>query len=552
MAAAPDPRMRALDCQAGGRAIERILEDPEAVMEERLRQLLERGAATEFGRKHRLGAVRSLAEYRDRVPPTRYEDMAPYVARMVEEDAADLLFPGKAVFFAQTSGTSGDPKLFPYSADEVDFGALRLGAVVQAIEDAHAGATSAGVTFFGRGREAVTPGGVPIGSASGFILSLFDHPWLNWMPPEIWEVADFDARYYAALRIAIPRRVRMLKAFNPSTIIMLFDKALEFGSSLVEDLRAGRLSSEVKLPGEVRQALAPHLRPDPDAAERLARVLERRGRFEPLEIWPQLSVIVTWKAGMCAHYLPDLAARAPGCGIFSTIYSASEGIFALPLRTEWRGGIPAVMESVLEFYPANGSPEGGPFVPLSRLEKGQEYRMLLTNHRGLFRYPIDDVSTVETWEKNAPVIAFSHRYGNTSSLTGEKLTEPQVNAAMERALAGRGLRPRDFQVAPLWASPPHYVVLVEFEGPDPGEAALRDLAQAIDRALHDLNVEYASKRKTARLGPAAVGVLRAGEFERMRRERSSDRGRSDAQVKIPRLVRELANLDDYSITSTTR
>lgn len=540
-----------LDCEGGKQAIARILEDPDRELEQRLQLILRRSADTEIGRKYGLGDVGSLDELRDRVPPTPYSEMKPYITRMVEREEGDLLFPGTATFYAQTSGTSGDPKLFPYTSDEARFGALRLGCVIQGIEDAHPGSTSSALTFFGRGREQATARGVPIGSAAGYILDLFDHPWINWLPTALWGIADFDARYYSALRVTIPRRVRMIGAFNPSTVLMLFDKAAQFGDRLVNDLRSGGLSSDVNLPSDVRDVLAPELAPAPEAADRLAQALEQRGRFEPLDVWPELSVIVTWKAGMCAHYLPDLAARAPGCPIFSTLYSASEGIFAVPLRTEWIGGIPAVMESVLEFYPAEGSPETGPFVPISQLETGRQYRMLLTNHRGLFRYPIDDVCFVETWEKNCPVIAFSHRHGNTSSLTGEKLTEPQINTAMARVVAASGLRPREFQVAPLWGAPPRYVVLVEFDRADPDRDQLQALAREFDRALDDLNVEYASKRKSARLGPAAVGLLRSGEFERMRRERTEDRGRSDAQVKIPRLVRELVHLDDYSIEDMT-
>jgi hypothetical protein len=209
------------------------------------------------------------------------------------------------------------------------------------------------------------------------------------------------------------------------------------------------------------------------------------------------------------------------------------------------------METVLEFYPADATPEPGTFVPLTRLEPARDYRMLLTNHRGLYRYPLDDVIRVEAWHGKAPVIAFSHRYGNTSSLTGEKLTEVQINAAMERALGGRALRPKEFQVAPLWGSPPRYLVVVEFEGRDPSDDELRELAQALDRAITTLNVEYASKRKTDRLGPPVLGLLRSGEFERMRRARTADRGRSDAQVKIPRLIRELVKVEDYAIQRLT-
>ena len=207
------------------------------------------------------------------------------------------------------------------------------------------------------------------------------------------------------------------------------------------------------------------------------------------------------------------------------------------------------MTSVIEFYPADVSPETGPFLPPSGLQVGQEYRMLLTNSRGLYRYELEDVVVVESKEGNAPVIAFSHRLGNTSSLTGEKLTEVQVNLSMDSALAGASSRPRDFQLAPMWGEPPRYLLVAEYEGGSPPSEALHQLLAAFEEGLQRMNVEYASKRKSGRLRSPQFATLRVGEFERLRKERTEDRGRSDAQVKIPRLIRSLRTLDDYRTES---
>jgi len=63
-------------------------------------------------------------------------------------------------------------------------------------------------------------------------------------------------------------------------------------------------------------------------------------------------------------------------------------------------------------------------------------------------------------------------------------------------------------------------------------------------------VEYTSKRDSARLADPELVVVGAGEFERLKRARSASLGRSDAQVKLPRLMRDLIEDSTFAVQSS--
>jgi hypothetical protein len=315
----------------------------------------------------------------------------------------------------------------------------------------------------------------------------------------------------------------------------LFKKGAEFGDALVDDLTRGSLEAGPPGTESVAARFKHLLQPAPEAAARLRQSLRAHGAFLPTEVWPHLEVLQAWKAGACAHYIPMLRERAPGCAVRPMATSSSEAQLMVPLSDEWDGGIPALRATVLEFLPEDAGPTPDAFLDALELEEGRGYCVALTNRRGLYRYLMDDVFFVEGRHGNMPILRFSHRKGVTSSLTGEKLTEAHVQGALEAtgdALAGVV----DFQLVPEWGEPPRYVLLLELSG-TLGLDRLQNALRAFEEGLVRANVEYAAKRSSGRLGAPEMIVLESGEFERMRRAASV--GRSDAQVKIVHLKKDL-------------
>ena len=73
---------------------------------------------TVFGLDHDFGGIRSHKDYAERVPIRDYEALSPYV-KMILEGKDDILWPGKPVYFAKTSGTTSGTKYIPLTKDSI-------------------------------------------------------------------------------------------------------------------------------------------------------------------------------------------------------------------------------------------------------------------------------------------------------------------------------------------------------------------------------------------------------------------------------------------------
>jgi hypothetical protein len=109
------------------------------------------------------------------------------------------------------------------------------------------------------------------------------------------------------------------------------------------------------------------------------------------------------------------------------------------------------------------------------------------------------------------MIEFLHKGAHVSSLTGEKINERQVVLAFERACCALRVRYGAlFVLAPQWSDPPFYRLHAEQA---PGLCDER-LAAEMDRQLQLVNVEYASKRRSARLAAIEPNALPSGTLAR--------------------------------------
>ncbi|RYF51975.1 MAG: hypothetical protein EOO39_42635, partial [Cytophagaceae bacterium] len=81
-------------------------------------RLMEGGRATIFGQDHHLKDVRTVAEFRQAVPVRDYEDLKPYIEQILN-GGTDVLWKGKPLYFAKTSGTTSGTKYIPITQDSI-------------------------------------------------------------------------------------------------------------------------------------------------------------------------------------------------------------------------------------------------------------------------------------------------------------------------------------------------------------------------------------------------------------------------------------------------
>jgi GH3 auxin-responsive promoter len=498
-------------------AFELLLRDPRAAQEETLRAILRRHAQTEYGRRHGFAAVDGLADYQARVPVVTYDDLGPLVARMMAGEP-NVLVDGVASYFSTTSGSSAAPKFIPGTQQTILAGGEAILARNAYLQRDHPGAFAGRPLFVvGSAAEGKTGSGVAYGAMTGFGYHIGHAGFATTpFPYEVFTLSDYAARYYCILRLALAESdLSALCVYNPSTLLLLLQTARREWDGLVDDIAEGRLREGLALPDDVRAALAPWLEPRPERARAL-RPLRDLG---PRDWWPQLAALLCWKGGSAGFYLRELRAWLDGLPVRDLGIVASEALLTIAVDDVTAGGVLLPTTGFFEFVPAgdDAAPPRGAW----ELDRGADYRVLVTTHGGLYRYDLGDVVRVEGRHLEMPVLGFLHRAGRVHSFTGEKLTETQVTLAVGVAADRCGVTLAGFTAIPTWDVPPRYQVCAEAAGA-PSWLHLRQLVHQIEAELQSANIEYASKRESGRLERVELLLVRPGSFEKLRRARGQD------------------------------
>jgi len=499
-------------------AFEAQLRDPRASQEETLRGILRRHAKTEYGRTHRFDEISDHDGYRARVPVVIYDDLSPFVRRMLAGEP-DVLVAGKASYFCTTSGSSAAPKFIPGTQQTIQAGAEAILVRNSYLRRDHPGAFAGRPLFIvGSMAEGRTEAGAACGSMTGFGFHI-GHAGFGGrpFPYEIFTLEDYTARYYCILRLALAEAdLSMICVYNPSTLLLLLRTARQDWDGLVDDIGSGRLRADLDLPEAVRSVMAPSLAADPERARELRR-LRNQG---PRSWWPKLAALLCWKGGSAGFYLQELRPWIGDLPVRDLGVVASEAMLTIAVDDVTAGGVLIPGTGFFEFVPAGGN-EDGPACGAWELDHGAEYRVLVTTHGGLYRYDLGDVVRVEGRHLQMPVLSFLHRAGRVHSFTGEKLTETQVTLAVRAAADTCGVKLAGFTTFPTWDSPPYYEVCAEMSEA-PTWNACRKFARHIESELQAANIEYASKRDSGRLNRVGLALVRPGTFDKLRRERGQD------------------------------
>lgn len=527
-----------------GRRFRRALEHAQAVQQRTLLDKVRRNASSRYGRERSFAAIRSVDDFRRALPISTYADVEPYIDQVRSGDVG-AMFGGrqKLHMFAMTSGTTSRPKYIPVTdcfLQEYRRGWMTWGVhaylqypealqgsilqLVSAIDDEY------------------SPSGLPCGAMSGLTAQMQRGALrrVYVLPGEAVKLKDTATKYYVALLLALGRRVLIVASANPSTLLGLSRALDERSEELIRDVRDGRLSASVDVPGDVRRAVEARLRPDPQRAIRLEAARAAAGALRPKDVWRQ-PFIGCWKGGTLSLYLREFPRYFGNVPVRDIGLVASEGRMTIPLADEGSSGVLDIESQFFEFLPArDGVRDGDRTLLPHELQVGGEYFLILTNSAGLYRYDIGDVVRVTGFIGPSPLVEFLNKGAHYASLTGEKLSEHQVVEAVNRALAETGGQLASYCLAARWhETAPHYVLMVE--RPDVGRGVAGELlAGRVDALLRELNIEYNAKRASGRLGPIALKVIPAGSWREYDLRTIAERRRGIEQYKHKFLVGDVA------------
>jgi hypothetical protein len=219
---------------------------------------------------------------------------------------------------------------------------------------------------------------------------------------------------------------------------------------------------------------------------------------------------------------------------------ASEGRMTIPFADGTSSGVLDISSHYFEFVPEADILSPNPTVlGAHELVEGGRYFILLTTGYGLYRYNIHDLVRCTGFFNKTPLIEFLSKGSLFANMTGEKLSEYHVTQSMAQVLGDLGMEVSTYSVAPIWpdddAVPPCYGLFVESMDAATGQR----LAQRLDERLCQTNIEYESKRQSARLGPLRMEAVPAGfwaKWDRLRLERT---GGTLEQYKHPCLIGDM-------------
>ncbi|MEL6492781.1 MAG: GH3 auxin-responsive promoter family protein [Cyanobacteria bacterium J06621_3] len=516
---------------------------PALAQQSLLQKSLTRHQTSAFGIAHGFSQIYTAADYRQAVPIQDYEALRPYVQRMMQGEA-NVLVSDPVQMFTLTSGTTGQPKYIPVTAFSAARNARLMRQWLYRLQVDHPRCfRGAMVGIVSPAVEGHTANGIPYGSLTGRIYR--ELPWLMRrayaIPYPVFEIEDYDARYWAITRYALARQASFLCTPNPSTLLRLAGVMADRADSLIRAIHDGTLAgAEQGLTPEQKEQLRP--RPQPQRARELEQIANATGTLQPKDCWPDLQVIGCWTGGSVGVQAQRLVSAYGTVPIRDAGYLASEARVTLPIEDGTPSGVLDLTLNYYEFIPEGAVDEADPPVYLSHeLEVGQRYSILLTTPGGLYRYHINDIVEVTGFYHQAPLLAFVRKGKDMSSLTGEKLHANQILAAMDRVQQQLGIELAAFQ----WVADVERMgYRLYLEWPEEQAAWQEDswiqqtLLPALDRSLANLNGEYAQKRDSGRLRPLCGYRMRPGWAEAVKREAIVTNSR-DVQYKWPVLCPEL-------------
>lgn len=531
------------------RAFEEVTRDPIRAQKRALLDYVARNKDTEYGRAHGFSGIKSISDFQASVPLTDYERLRPYIDRM-KKGEANILTADPAILFGSTSGTTGQPKLIPvtkYSratkAGVMDIWAYYVARDHPRVVDGRVLAVVSPEV------EGYTESGIPYGAESGhgYKNMLWAVKGLYALPHQVFDISDYDSRYYCILRMGMERDdITTVVTLNPSTFIILCQKAEFWKDRIIEDIGNGTLFAGLDISSDIRKVLERPLRPDPGRAEELKTILRDRKELLPKYFWPRMEVIECWKASAAKLYLKELPRYFGAVPVRDLGCLSTEARSSIPMSDKGAGGVLAVNANFYEFIPKEDiDKEKKRILLCDQLEAGKEYFLILTTPGGLYRYNIDDIIRVNGFFNKTPVIEFVQKGLNAISLAGEKLYEEHVSKAVNKALAGHRLSITFFSASVEWGRPPRYIFLMEFSD-HPSPEQKRALLRSIEEELYAQNSEYKDRRRAQLLGAPILKVVARGDFERYRAKKISE-GSPDSQFKVPELVADFEFQDHFRI-----
>ncbi|NDV80242.1 GH3 auxin-responsive promoter family protein [Dysgonomonas sp. 511] len=477
------------------REIDRFINNPVATQEKILAYLLKNGSQTFIGQQYRFATLGNKDDFRKSLPIFHYEDLRPYLDKILKDKQQNVLWNKPVEWFAMSSGTTEDKsKYIPVTRESLTHGHYKCGEQMLAIYGHN---NDRAKFFFGKtlvlgGSKQINNigGGVFTGDISAILIkNLYFWAKRSRTPESISLLPDWEVKLQALADYAVKNDVRAFMGV-PSWLLVL-----------------------------------------------LKKIKADTGR-ELTDIWPNLEAF--FHGGVSFTPFEEQyrkIIRKPDMWYWET-YNASEGFFGVQYAKDSKDMLLMLDNNIYyEFVPSNEWDSPNPkTLTLEEVETGKNYALLISTNGGLWRYMIGD--TIQFTSTNPYLFRITGRTKNFINAFGEEVIIDNAEKALGEACKATGAQITDYTAAPVYFgddSTGAHEWLIEFSvEPDDMDTFIRSL----DDNLKMVNSDYEAKRSyNLSLGLPLVKSLPEGTFNQFLKLL----GKLGGQNKVPRL----SNNRDY-------
>lgn len=515
------------------RHLEKSSENPMKENEKLLKKILKANANTEYGKSHGFADIKTIDEFRKRVPVSTYEDYAPFIERE-KNGEKNVLTSSKILGYSRTSGSSGVPKYIPATSASIKAyvkytwtRALAL-AVKELKRQGKKYRPGRGV-FLSPATNEKLPNGMPCSNIAeiGAMRYGFLYPFILTIPTgNLFDMHDGDYIYNIyRFALADADATFIFSVFFSINVSQLAYLKTHW-QVIVDDIEKGTISDSIEMNPALRKILAKKVRPMPERAAYL-REQFAQGFDETLlkRLWQNLTMIssignASFKPA--ADYVRKVAGDIP---FDFSIYGSSEGLIAACYELENTDMQLLTDSCFFEFIPTEGATDE--VLTLDMLEVGKQYEILITTQAGLYRYPLKDVVEVKGFRNKTPLISFVYRKGQFFNIAGEKFSEEDARTSIEMFNKAHGISVnnwlfyQDNDVVPS-----RYALVVESEDDLDWDSCIDELEDIMGQC----NKRYISQRQKAFISRMVIKKQQPGTHGAWA-QRCIAQGASMAQVK---------------------
>lgn len=460
------------------------IQNPVAAQDQVFKELIQKASTTQFGIDHKFDTVLTHEDFVNQVPVRDYEGLKNYVDQVVKGEK-NILWPGKPLYFAKTSGTTSGAKYIPLTKESMPFHIQAArNAILNYIHETGKTDFVDGKMIFLQGSPELTEkNGIKLGRLSG-IVAHFVPNYLQKNRLPSWEtncIEDWETKVDAIVEETFHQNMTVISGI-PSWVQMYFEKLKDKAQQPVGDLFK---NFKLFIYGGVNYE--PY-----------------RAKFENL-IGRKVDSI--------------------------ELFPASEGFFAYQDSQKEKGMLLLLNSGIFyEFIKADEFfTENPKRLTIKEVEVGVNYVLIISTNAGLWAYNIGDTIAFTSTKPYRVVV--TGRIKHYISAFGEHVIGKEVETALQNALSGTNISVNEFTVAPQInpiSGLPYHEWLIEFDyEPEDLEA----FAQKIDLEMRQQNVYYDDLIKGHVLRTIVITKVAKNGFQ----EYMKSIGKLGGQNKLPRL-----------------